>query len=240
MTIHYPFDLTMPGAVDQLLASHRTAFGDVRMQNDAGGESNDNGIGEARTDSPKPAPPPQPGQERRDAAQPGSSGDAEQLGDGGKRALSAIRQERDQEKARADAAEARAAELERAQMTDQERVVAERDSLREQYEQATATAAAKDATILRYEVAAEQGLTLAQARRLIGTTREELLADAEAFKAELPAPAAPEAPRNPRPNPAAGAGGESTGRATTVADARADYLAKRNRSGAGGSTTFTE
>ena len=239
MTIHYPFDLSSPGAVDQLLAFHRTAFGDVRMQNDdTGGESNDSGSGEARTDSPKPAPPPQSGQERRDAAP--SGGDAEQLGDGGKRALSAIRQERDAEKARADAAEARAAELERAQMTDQERVVAERDSLREQYEQATATVAAKDATILRYEVAAEQGLTLAQARRLIGTTREELLADAEAFKAELPAPAAPEAPRNPRPNPAAGAGGESTGRATTVADARADYLAKRNRSGAGGSTTFTE
>ena len=202
-------------------------------------QSGADGSGEARTDSPKPTPPPS-GQERRDADKP-AIGDADQLGDGGKRALNAIRQERDAEKARADAAEARAAELERAQMTDQERVVAERDSLREQYEKATATAASKDATILRYEIAAEHGLTLAQARRLIGATREELVADAEAFKAELPPPAAHPAPGNPRPNPAAGAGGDSTtGRATTVADARADYLAKRKRGSTGGTTTFTE
>lgn len=230
MTIHYPFDLTMPGAVDQLIAFHRTAFGDVRMQNDAGGESNNSGSGEARTDSPKPTPPPQT-EDRRDAGQ-SADGDADQLGDGGKRALNAIRQERDQAKARADAAEARAAELERAQLTDQERVAAERDDWRRKYEEQSATLAARELAILRSEVAAERGLTLAQARRLIGSTREELEADADAFKAELPTPPpSPYPPNTPRPDPSQGpsGGGASGGRATSVADAKAEHLARRQR-----------
>lgn len=54
---------------------------------------------------------------------------------------------------------------------------------------------ARSATIraLQYEVAAEVGIDLKLANRLQGATREELLADAEAFKPALgsPAPAAP-------------------------------------------------
>lgn len=59
----------------------------------------------------------------------------------------------------------------------------------------TAQAEAREATLLatRYEVAAEVGLDLKLAPRLQGTTREELLADAETFKPLIgaPAPAAP-------------------------------------------------
>jgi hypothetical protein len=43
---------------------------------------------------------------------------------------------------------------------------------------------------MRAEVAAEKGLTAAQAKRLVGTTRDELLADADEFLALMPAPAA--------------------------------------------------
>ena len=38
---------------------------------------------------------------------------------------------------------------------------------------------------LKYDVGAEKGLTLAQAKRLVGDTKEELLADADAFKLEF-------------------------------------------------------
>lgn len=53
---------------------------------------------------------------------------------------------------------------------------------------------------LRLEVAAEQGLTPQQARRLVGTTREELEADAADLLASFPAAPAQEAtPVNGRP-----------------------------------------
>lgn len=44
---------------------------------------------------------------------------------------------------------------------------------------------------LRRDVAAEKGLTTAQARRLVGSTREELESDADDLLTILPAPAAP-------------------------------------------------
>lgn len=55
---------------------------------------------------------------------------------------------------------------------------------------------------LRLEVAAEKGLTPAQAKRLVGTTREELEADAEEL---LETFAAANAPTTPRPDPSQGA-----------------------------------
>ena len=45
-----------------------------------------------------------------------------------------------------------------------------------------------EARLLRAEVATEKGLTAKQAARLVGTTRDELLADADDFLASLPAP----------------------------------------------------
>lgn len=56
----------------------------------------------------------------------------------------------------------------------------------------------------RAEVAAEKSLTPAQAARLVGTTREELLADADALVALFPAQAAAGAPRTPAPDPSQG------------------------------------
>lgn len=48
-------------------------------------------------------------------------------------------------------------------------------------------AADAEAKLLRAEVATEKGLTAAQAKRLVGSTREELLADADDYLASLPA-----------------------------------------------------
>lgn len=70
---------------------------------------------------------------------------------------------------------------------------------------AQAEAAANAAKALSYEVAAETDLPLALAPRLRGTTREELLADAEALKALMPtADATPATTPRPAPDPGQG------------------------------------
>ena len=217
VTISYPIDLARPGAVDDLLAYHRAVFGGARMQvDDAAGDEEDAGGGEARTDSPKPAPPPAESERR----------DADLLGDAGKKALAEERKAKAAEKRRADEAERRLAELERERMTDAEKVAAERDDWRKKYEEQTAALAARELDLLRRDVAAETGLPAALARRLDGTTREELEADADALKALLPDP---DAPRTPKPDPSAGSTGDK-GKPSSVADAMARYQARRERS----------
>lgn len=57
---------------------------------------------------------------------------------------------------------------------------------------------------LRYEVAAEKGISLALAARLTGSTREELAADADALRALIPEAK----PGSPKPDPSAGAAGD--------------------------------
>ncbi|WP_328339523.1 hypothetical protein [Micromonospora sp. NBC_00421] len=59
---------------------------------------------------------------------------------------------------------------------------------------------------LRLEVAAEKGLTPAQAKRLVGGSREELEADADEIREAFPAAAAAER-RTPRPDPSQGVRG---------------------------------
>ena len=221
MTLPYPTDLFLPGAVDRLLAHHRATFGDARMQTDdppdeAG--TDPAGSGETRTDSPKPAPPPQTDDRR----------DAEHLGDPGKKALAEERKAKAAEKRRADEAERKLAELERERMTDAEKVVAERDDWRKKYEEQAAQLAARDLDLLRRDVASEKGIPAQLARRLDGTTREELETDADALKSLLPDPGAP---RTPKPDPSAGSTGDK-GKPTSVADAMARYQARRERSGA--------
>lgn len=85
---------------------------------------------------------------------------------------------RTEAKANADAA-TRLAEIEQAQKSDQERAA-------EAQQQATARAAEAEARALRLEVAFEKGLTPAQAKRLVGGTREELEADADEILVEFP------------------------------------------------------
>ena len=223
MTIPYPTDLSLPGAVDRLLAHHWAVFGDSRMETSdpPGGEAGTDpaGSGEARTDSPKPTPPARPDGDRSDSGQ---------LGEGGKKALDAERANARAEKARADKAERELEEMRRQQMTEQERVVAERDDWRAKYEEQAAQLAARDLDLMRRDVAAEKNLPPALARRLYGTTREELEQDADALVALLPDP---QAPRTPKPDLSAGSTGDS-GKPSSVADAMARYQARRERSGA--------
>lgn len=51
--------------------------------------------------------------------------------------------------------------------------------------------------LLRMQVATEKGLTAAQAKRLVGNTREELAADADDFLASMPAPPQASTSRTP-------------------------------------------
>ena len=101
------------------------------------------------------------------------------LGEGGKKALDAERKLREAADKRASEAEQRIKEFEDRDKSDAQKIqeerdqaVAERDRLRTQN--------------LRRDVADEKGLTPAQARRLVGTTREELEADADAVIEDFP------------------------------------------------------
>ena len=105
-----------------------------------------------------------------------TEGDA--LGDAGKRALDAERKARAAAEKRAKDAEARIKAAEDADKTEVERLQA-------QVAEMTKSAEAAVARADRYEVAASKGLTLAQARRLVGTTKDELEADADEMRSEL-------------------------------------------------------
>lgn len=205
-------DLSAPWGVEALLELHRGVYGHARMENDGDGPETPPSDGDGET----PPDPPADGEQ--------------QLGDPGKRALSAERRRAAAEKKRADDAERELQDLRRSQMSDQEKVAAERDDWRSKYEEQSATLAERELAILRTEIATEKGLSLAQARRLIGSTREDLEADADAFKAELPAaPQSPFPPNTPKPDPSQGPSGSQGGRATSVADAMAEYAARTKR-----------
>ena len=90
---------------------------------------------------------------------------------------------RDAEK-RAREAEARLKELEDRDKTEAQRILEERDALKAERD-------ALHMEQLRREVAEEHGLTAAQAKRLVGTTREELEADAEDVISAFPIKAKP-------------------------------------------------
>lgn len=92
-------------------------------------------------------------------------------------------------------------ELEQQKKAELERIAEERDSNKSRAQEAEL---ARD----RLEIALEKGLTKTQAKRLVGSTREELEADADELLADL----APKA-RSPRPNPA-----QSGGNATPQGD----------------------
>lgn len=210
--------------VDQLLAYHRAVYGTARMQTEEAPPASDNGAGKPGSDTGQQPPPAQP----KPAAPSNDSRDEDALGDAGKRALAAERQGRAEERQRAEAAEHRLAELERERMSEAEKVAADRDDWKKKYEEQSATLAARELAILRTEIATQRGLTLSQARRLIGSTREELEADADAFKAEAAAQS-PFPPNTPRPDPSQGPSGGAGGRATSVAAAMADHLARTKR-----------
>jgi len=70
----------------------------------------------------------------------------------------------------------------------------------------------------RAEVAQEKGLTAVQAARLVGTTRDEMAADADALKAAFPT--TPAAPGTPAPDPSQGAGGTAPSLDARIAEAQ--------------------
>lgn len=105
------------------------------------------------------------------ATPPKPKPDPDALGDAGKAALVEIRKER-------DAALARAKELE-------DRDKSEMQKATDRVTAAEARAEAAETRAMRIEVALDAGLTVAQAKRLSGTSRAELEADAKEFAATL-------------------------------------------------------
>jgi hypothetical protein len=105
---------------------------------------------------------------------------SDDLGDAGKKALEAER------KARRDA-DQRAKELEAQlkEITDKDK--SEVEKLREENAELTKKLADADTRSERLEVAMTKGLTAAQAKRLVGTTKEELEADADEILEAFPA-----------------------------------------------------
>jgi hypothetical protein len=113
---------------------------------------------------PKPDPKPDP-----------------ELGDAGKKALEAERA------ARRDAdKQLRAVQEELKKLQDKDK--SETDRLRDEVEQLKAQSAEGAAKALRAEVALSKGLSAAHAKRLVGTTREELEADADEILEAFPSP----------------------------------------------------
>ncbi|WP_139344443.1 capsid assembly scaffolding protein Gp46 family protein [Rathayibacter sp. VKM Ac-2630] len=115
------------------------------------------------------------------------------LGDGGEKALKA-------ERAARSAAERRVAELEAeaqkradAELTEVERLKKENATLTEQN-------AKSERDALRNAVALEKGLPASLAARLIGSTREEMAADADTLLSVIPQAQS----TNPRPDPSQG------------------------------------
>lgn len=94
---------------------------------------------------------------------------------------------------------------------------------------AAAEQRAKDAELraTRLEVAADKGLTSAQAKRLVGTTREEVEADADEVLRDFPTAAKPGV-KTPRPDPSQGSRGATamSGRDAGLAEAQKRFGAK--------------
>lgn len=123
--------------------------------------------------------------------QPTTEGGGE-LGDAGKQALAAERAaRREAEKQRKDL-EARLKELEplaaKAKKAEEDKK-SEAEKLTERLTAAETRAAKAETRALRLEVASSKGLTPAQAKRLVGSTKEELEADADELLADFGAPA---------------------------------------------------
>lgn len=115
------------------------------------------------------------------------------LGDGGKKALEAERKARREAEAALRDVQAQLKEL-----TDKDK--SEVEKLREEVTALTKDRDDAAAKVLRAEIAAEKGLTPAQAKRLVGATKEELEADAdEILEAFQPAGGGSTPPPSRRP-----------------------------------------
>lgn len=102
-------------------------------------------------------------------------------------------------------------ELEQAKKSELEKLAEDRDAQRKRGD-------AAELSYARLEVALEKGLTATQAKRLVGSTREELEADADELVKDL---GVANGPKSPKPNPAQGRGEESTGSGDWLRDSLA-------------------
>jgi hypothetical protein len=110
------------------------------------------------------------------------------LGDAGKKALDAERKEK-------RAAEKRAADLEARLKEFEERDKTEAEKIADRAKSAEDRATQAESRAMRLEVAFDKGRTPAQAKRLVGSTREELEADADEILRDFPVkPAEPDVP----------------------------------------------
>lgn len=134
--------------------------------------------------------------------------DADPLGDAGKKALASEREAR--KAAEKELAKYRKADAEKA---DADKSEAEKRAA------ADARADAAELRATRLEVAHEKGLTPAQAKRLVGTTREELEADADEVLRDFPVTPAATGPKPPKPDPSQGPKGDTKTRAKTLTEA---------------------
>lgn len=170
---------------------------------------------------PQPAPPvppvPQPPTPPSPPTDPPKPPD-DPLGEGGKKALEA-------ERKRANDAEK---ELAKYRKAEQDKLDADKSEA-EKRAAAEERAAKAELAVARLEVAAEKGLTPAQARRLQGATREELAADADQILIDFPVTTAtPAGPTAPKPDPSQGPKGTPPAtRATSLGQAVNAALQKK-------------
>jgi hypothetical protein len=133
---------------------------------------------------------------------------AEHLGEAGKKAIDRMKAERNAAKSELAEALKKLKEYEDKDKSDLERA-------QESAAAAQKRAEAAEQNLLRQEVAATKGLTAAQARRLVGTTREELEADADDIRAAFTGGK----PAAPKPDPSQGSKGEQKQRSTSLTEA---------------------
>lgn len=139
----------------------------------------------------------------------------EPLGDGGKKAL-------DSERAKNKELEK---ELTKFRKVEQDRADADKTEA-EKRTAAEQRAAAAELRATRLEVAAEKGLSTAQAKYLSGANREELEAKADEILKDFPA-SAQQANPSPKPDPSQGSKGDVKGRPTSLGAAVAQHYAPR-------------
>ncbi|MEU7972167.1 hypothetical protein AB0B48_08995 [Micromonospora sp. NPDC049089] len=156
--------------------------------------------------------------------EPGGEGDDPEVppgtGDAGKQAIDRMKSERNAARKELRDAQAKLTEYEKAEQAkvEADKTEAEKRAAAEQ------RAAEAELRATRLEVAHEKGLTPAQAKRLVGSTREELAADADEILRDFPTAAAPER-RAPKPDPSQGARSES-GAGGSVAAGKSLYQQK--------------
>lgn len=163
--------------------------------------------------SEPPEPPADPPADPPSADPPADKPKDEPLGDAGKAALDKERAAR--KEAEKELAKYRKAEQDRA---DADKSEAEKRAAAE--ERATAA----ELRAMRLEVAHGKGLTPAQAKRLVGATREELEADADEILRDFPTAA--KTPPAPKPDLSQGSKGPAQGRSTNLGQAVTAALRK--------------